>query len=230
MNKKILSIIVILCTIISVTIMLFSNKVNIKEESTKDRIEVVNDIGNLHKKTIAIEAKRNVLKNEESNTSKIKNPDINIDNINNSKQNESHNVNNAKNNDSIDKNNITYDIKNVNKTVQKSDINDKNMTSSEKGDVTKDTNTLLKQDVSVFKVSKWRVQDSLTLLDKEKLLSVVMKLSPVDYKKITQYLQNGSNEDIKNTIKLLRERLSDKDYKKIMEVAQKFINIDVVER
>jgi hypothetical protein len=210
--------------------MLFSNKVNTKEESTKDRIEVVNDIGNLHKKTIAIEAKRNVLKNEESNTSKIKNPDINIDNINNSKQNESHNVNNAKNNDSIDKNNITYDIKNVNKTVQKSDINDKNMTSSEKGDVTKDTNTLLKQDVSVFKVSKWRVQDSLTLLDKEKLLSVVMKLSPVDYKKITQYLQNGSNEDIKNTIKLLRERLSDKDYKKIMEVAQKFINIDVVER
>jgi hypothetical protein len=210
--------------------MLFSNKVNTKEESTKDRIEVVNDIGNLHKKTIAIEAKRNVLKNEESNTSKIKNPDINIDNINNSKQNESHNVNNAKNNDSIDKNNITYDIKSVNKTVQKSDINDKNMTSSEKGDVTKDTNTLLKQDVSVFKVSKWRVQDTLTLLDKEKLLSVVMKLSPVDYKKITQYLQNGSNEDIKNTIKLLRERLSDKDYKKIMEVAQKFINIDVVER
>ncbi|WML36614.1 hypothetical protein [Clostridium sp. OS1-26] len=66
--------------------------------------------------------------------------------------------------------------------------------------------------------------------DKEKLLSIAAKLSAVDYEKINKYLQNGSDEDIKNTIKLLKSRLSDKDYEKVRVVAEKFINMDVVER
>jgi hypothetical protein len=93
-----------------------------------------------------------------------------------------------------------------------------------------DTNSLLKEDVPVFKVSRSKINDTLTISDKGSLLSIASKLSAVDYEKVKKYLQGGSDEDIKNTIKLLKERLSEKDYDKVKEVVKKVINIDVVEQ
>ena len=82
----------------------------------------------------------------------------------------------------------------------------------------------------MFKVSRSKINESLTLSDKAKLLSVASKLSAIDYEKVNKYIESGKDEDIKNAIKLLKERLSEKDYDKVKEVAKKFINMDVVER
>jgi hypothetical protein len=96
--------------------------------------------------------------------------------------------------------------------------------------VINDKSDSLKEDVPVFKVSRSKINDSLTLTDKTKLLSIASKLSAVDYEKVRKYLQSGSDQDIKNTVKLLKERLSEKDYDNAKEVAKKIINIDVVEQ
>ena len=82
----------------------------------------------------------------------------------------------------------------------------------------------------MFKVSRAKINDSLTLSDKAKLLSIASKLSAVDYEKVRKYLESGADEDVKNAIKLLKERLSEKDYDRVKEVAKKVINMDVVEQ
>lgn len=112
--------------------------------------------------------------------------------------------------------------KNDTKSNTSIDSGDKNETSSDNGD---------KTDAQVFKVSKEEIKDKLTLSDKQKILSVARKLSPSDYEKINQYINNeDGDQGVIDAVKLLRDRLSDKDYEKIKEVAGKFLNMEVVEK
>jgi hypothetical protein len=128
-----------------------------------------------------------------------------------------------KNND-IKKNGIKDDKKSVTKEIKQNNISSAsdNKSLNSKSDS-------LEKDAPVFKVAKSKISESLTLADKAKLLSVVSKLSAIDYEKANKYLEGGSVEDIKNVIKLLKERLSEKDYDKVKEVASKFINMDMAD-
>jgi hypothetical protein len=224
MRKKVLSFIVILCTTICVSIMIYSNKMDNKENSVKDKVQVLNKKQNMEKKNIVDQEKKQSSKKEDSNKA---NPELNSKNTNKS----SITMTDSYKKDKMDriKENMEEDkedffSQSYAKDEKKSEVNNsktdnenenKNVSNSEK-------------DVPVFKVAKSKIKDNLTLLDKEKLLSISSKLSAVDYEKIKKYLEHGSDEDVKSTIKLLKERLSYKDYEKVKEIAEKFINMEAV--
>ncbi len=220
MRKKVLSFIVILCTTICVSIMIYSNRVDNKENSVKDKVQVLNKKQNMEKKNIADQEKKQSNKKEDSNKA---NQELNSKNTNKSSITMTDNykkdkMDRIKENVEEDKEDFfsQYCDKDEKKSeVSNSKTENKNASNSEK-------------DVTVFKVAKSKIKDNLTLLDKEKLLSISSKLSAVDYEKIKKYLEHGSDEDVKSTIKLLKERLSYKDYEKVKEIAEKFINMEAV--
>lgn len=258
MNKKFKSIIVILCTIICVSIMLFSDQISNKTNKIRDKILVIGKKNSPHNKTYNlnnqngnIEKNEVVKKNEQLKRSdslekevKTKNDvtikkniasssimmdkykKIKMDRINDQLQHDKEEFfyqddlkdnNGAKNKIVDDKKSTTKEIK------QSSSLDQDNKSLNSKDDS-------LEKDTPVFKVARSKISESLTLSDKAKLLSVASKLSAIDYEKVNKYLEVGSDEDVKNVIKLLKERLSEKDYDKVKEVASKFINMNVAEQ
>lgn len=201
MRKKILSFIVVLCTTICVGIMVYSNRVDTRENSVKAKVEVLNKKQDMEKKNISKELitmpdsyKKNKMDSIKDNIEEDKKEFFSQYYVKDEKKN---GVSNSQYNNNEQEN--------------------KNVSNSEK-------------DIPVFKIAKSKIKDNLTFIDKEKLLSIGSKLSAVDYEKTKKYLENGSDEDIKSTIKLLRERLSDKDFEKVKEVAGKFINMEAVNK
>ncbi len=236
MKKTILSFIAILCTAVCVLIMVFADKIGTKGEIYKDKIEVIND-NNTLKENANIKQSSNIKKEASKEASKDENKDKNEINQANSlavtDAYKSFKMNEISEKMQQDK---KVFFEESDKAVEAKKVADKESSkkiSSEDAvseNVKKDSANYSSDSTPVFKVSKSKIKDKLTLSDKEKLLSIAAKLSAVDYEKINTYLQNGSDEDIKNTIKLLKSRLSDKDYEKVKLVAEKFINMNVVER
>jgi len=116
----------------------------------------------------------------------------------------SSNSNNVKNNKDID-NNIEVSDKDKSESISK------------------------KKEIAVFKVSKGQIKDMLSLTDILRIESIAGKLSGGDFTRVKQYLQQGDDESAIKALKLLKERLSDKDYEKFKVVADKYINLEVVE-
>ncbi|WP_411682542.1 hypothetical protein [Clostridium thailandense] len=236
MKKIILSLIAIVFTAVCVVIMLFSNRMNENQKpvnnkvqvmDTKKNSEVIKQSTNDLKQGTSEEKNKNISENKDINYNTEKKTYIATDTYKKMKMNE---INGEIEHDKkvfFEENNKTNDakkktIKNNDKTE---DLKDNDVDTSEDANSSQS-----KESIPVFKVSKLKIKDSLTLADKEKLLSVAAKLSAIDYEKINKYLENGSDEDIRNTIKLLKSRLSDKDYEKVKAVAEKFINMDAVEQ
>lgn len=232
MKKTILSFIAILCTAVCVLIMVFADKIGTKGEIYKDKIEVIND-NNTSKQNDNIKQNSNIKKEASKDENKGKNETNQANSIAVTDAYKSFKMNEISEKIQQDK---KVFFEESGKAAEAKKIEDKESSkkiSSEDAvseNVKKDSANYSSDSTPVFKVSKSKIKDKLTLSDKEKLLSIAAKLSAVDYEKINTYLQNGSDEDIKNTIKLLKSRLSDKDYEKVKLVAEKFINMDVVEQ
>lgn len=211
MNKKILSLIVILCTVICVSIMIYFNKINADQNFKDDKVQVLNE--------------KKVNNKEQCNSSNLQAKDK----LQNNKET-TVTENYKKDKISAVENSIDEDKKDFfsQDNIEENNIDSKHQSNNKESLTNKDDCDTNAKDTSVFKISKSQIKDSLTILDKEKLLSVASKLSAVDYEKIKGYLEEGSNDDIKNTIKLLKQRLSDKDYEKVREVAEKFINMEAI--
>lgn len=242
MNKKIQSYIVILFTIFCVLIMLFSDQINDKANLIKYKILVINKKHiNLEKQSNNTQKNNSVEKNASINKEiKVNNDNVIKSNIPTSPvtsekykkfkmdkmnqelaQDKQDFLSQDDTKNKIDKQNNSIDGKESSTEQSAAKYDDKAVS---------DQNSLLKEDIPVFKVSRSKINDTLTLSDKTSLLSIASKLSAVDYEKVKKYLESGSDEDIKNTIKLLKERLSEKDYDKVKEVVKKVVNIDVVEQ
>lgn len=246
MSKRLQSCIVILVTIFCVLIMIFSDQVNDKANLIKSKILVMN------KKQVDSEKQNsNTLKNKDMTNDENSNKKIEVhkdSNINSKvtasavtsekyKKYKMEKTNqelaqdkedffsgsNTKEDSGKQSNSAQSKKNSVNESKNEDSVKQDNKSDSGKSDSSK-------EDVPVFKVSRSEINDSLTLADKTKLLSIASKLSAVDYEKVRGYLQSGSDQDIKNTVKLLKERLSEKDYDKAKEVAQKIINMDVAEQ
>lgn len=232
MKKTILSFIAILCTAVCVLIMVFADKIGTKGEIYKDKIEVIND-NNTLKENANIKQSSNIKKEASKDENKGKNEINQVNSLAVTDAYKSFKMNEISEKMQQDK---KVFFEESDKAVEAKKVADKESSkkiSSEDAvseNVKKDSANYSSDSTPVFKVSKSKIKDKLTLSDKEKLLSVAAKLSAVDYEKINTYLQNGSDEDIKNTIKLLKSRLSDKDYEKVKLVAEKFINMEVVEQ
>ncbi|MBC2579837.1 hypothetical protein [Clostridium sp. DJ247] len=238
MSKRFLSFIVIICTIFCVLIMLFSDRITLKKEANSDKIQVIDNTkpikGDSKPNKDIISENNNMQKENESKTNKI-NSYVDTDEYKRFKMGKLQQEIKKDKDDFFNKSkvedNSKYDKGNSNDNLDKGNKKANSSESKKELSGNKDnTSNSVKEGMPVFKISKYKVKDSLTFTDKEKLLVIASKLSAVDYEKINEYLQKGSDEDIKNTIKLLRERLSDKDYEKVREVAGKFINMDVVEQ
>lgn len=83
---------------------------------------------------------------------------------------------------------------------------------------------------SVFKVS----QDSLSIsrlstIEKLKLLFIYKKLDKRDEEKITEFLNEGGEDAVKNIFHLIRDRLSNEDYQSVRDITSPFINLDAAE-
>ena len=83
----------------------------------------------------------------------------------------------------------------------------------------------------VFKVSKDNIPKQLTFIEKTKLLSILRKLSSIDYAKINESLSKSNElEAAKEALNLLKLRLNSRDYKEIKDILSRFIdNIDILE-
>lgn len=235
MSKRFLSFIVVICTIFCVLIMLLSDRITLKKELNSDKIQVIDDSKYNTKSSKddnrsnkdKVSENNNIQKKIESKTNSYVDTDeykkFKMDKLQQDiKKDKDDFFNKSKTED-----NSKYNKDNVDKADKKANLSESKKESSENKE---NASNSAKEGMPVFKISRYKVKDSLTFTDKEKLLVIASKLSAVDYEKINGYLQKGSDEDIKNTIKLLRERLSDKDYEKVREVAGKFINMDVVEQ
>jgi len=245
MNKRIQSCIVILFTIFCVLIILFSDQINDKANLIKNKILVINKkYVNPVKEDNTI-SKNKDIKNNDSTKKKVEvHKDITSkDNITVSavtsekyKKFKMERMNDELVQDKeifFSQGNIKENTGKQNNSVEskKTSVKQSNENSVKQDDKgSNGENSTLKEDTPVFKVSRSEINDKLTISDKTKLLSIASKLSAVDYEKVTKYLQSGSDQDIKNTVKLLKERLSEKDYDKAKEVAKKIINMDVVEQ
>lgn len=83
---------------------------------------------------------------------------------------------------------------------------------------------------SVFKVNYKSIEDSLSSMDKAKLLFIENKLSTVDEGRVKDYLSDNDHEEgVKKVYKLLKQRLNEDDFNKVKEILERYINIDVVE-
>lgn len=240
MKKIILSLIAIIFTAVCVVIMLFSDRMNEKQKPVNNKVQVMDT----KKNSEVTKQSTNDLKqgaSEEKNQNKSQNISENKDLSDNAekktyiatdtyKKMKMNEINGEIEHDKkvfFEENNKTNDVKKgtIKSNDKPEDLKANDVESSEDA-----SSSQSKESIPVFKVSKSKIKDSLTLADKEKLLSVAAKLSAIDYEKINKYLENGSDEDIRNTIKLLKSRLSDKDYEKVKVVAEKFINMDAVEQ
>lgn len=221
MTKKISYIITILCTLLTVgIILLWSNR---EIESYKNSCVGVNtskkvcipEVSKSEKSSGGNEKSINV--SENNSESKVNSDSDKLKEIKDASKGNSEKRNN---NISSKKDEIAQSEKNKN-TQQ---INNKKILNENEKVARMET-------VSVFKVSKDDIKSKLSLADKEKILNAATKLSPVDYAKIKKYIESeDSEEGIKMAMKLLKERLSEKDYNKVREVASKFLNMELIEK
>jgi hypothetical protein len=87
------------------------------------------------------------------------------------------------------------------------------------------------QSTEVFKVTREVMEKEMSEIDRKRLLSFKNKISPSDYAKINNYLkEDGEIEGIIKTAALLRKRLTYNDYKMIREAAEKYFYVDNIEK
>lgn len=199
MNKKILSFIIILCTIISVFIIRYVHKTNINDNFISNKISVFNNKQNKHQNN-----------NNDNNIKKFSYlfSDICFTNIN-----------------SDYKKGKLDEIGEKFEDDKRAFFSD----SSEvvKNDTSKSINKLPKskeENKSISKISNSNPEKSLTAADMEKLNNTANKLPAVDCEKVKSWLQSGKTQDIEEALKLLKQRLSNDDYQKIKTIYDKFIS------
>lgn len=230
MNKRFQIFIVILSTVVCVSFILFSDKIQTNKSILLNNTEIgSNKDENTSKQNIR-ESKDKVNSSNVRDLNKFVITDkykkfkmellgqqIDQDKVDFFQQNISDNSINSENK-------ITND-----KVVSEKDQN-KKQSGKSNTIMNEGVNNSKNGEVSVFNISSSKAEEKLTSSDKSKLFSVSSKLSAIDYEKVKGYLKRGSNDDITNVIELLKERLSDKEYNEIRDIANKFINKDAVQQ
>lgn len=221
MNKRFLSLIVLVFTTIAMGYMMklteeknkeiiFSRDVNLekREDLNKD---------NLSYKTESDEEKVKVTKKEENNLSK----DYAEDKIDYSREK---NNKEEKNNINEEKENLYIDYKAREEKVEEEYINK---------DRDKENNLKenpIKEEEKVFKVDKYSIPNKISKRDKIKLISMSKQLSLSDYGLLVEHIKRTDElEAAVDIFKILKDKLSYRDYKLIKEIFNPYINIELIE-
>lgn len=194
MDKKILSIIVIVTTVLSAAAMTkFSEFKNVQDNNV-NKLNIINKI-----------------EEPKENKSNIVYKYINIYKLKSYKKNKEYKLD-LLHNDKLNVENSYYTYK-MNK--EGNGINGQ----SENKQVVQQKH---KNSSSEYPQNK--IETKLTLEDKEKILYVAKVLAPVDYARIEEYIKMSNQEEgVRKALNLLKDRLSDKDYRKVEDVKEKLL-------
>lgn len=216
MNKKKLSIVLTMATVVTVIIMLLIITFNKEMDSEDNKTLILNN--SKVKKNSNIDTSNNI-KNDSPQRSlnndknSIKSGDVKVhnnENTNKQVSKDSDYQNESKAGD-VDKENV-------------SEENNLSSYSSEKGN-----DSEYRSDVSVFKVSKEKIASELTFSDKVKILSISKNLSSSDLSELNYDINNGNEKKgISDAMQLLKRKLNSKDFNNAKNIAARFINLDSI--
>ena len=211
MNKKIMSILVSVMTMITVCIMIYSSKYSNEQLNYSS------------------------LKNHKAINNTVKNEDSNKKDVKSIVQNGTINSGNTIKNDTVSsENTIKKDtdnsvVNNVNSSTQnengntKVNIDENSVEDKKNNDVDSGNNK------PIFKIAKDKIIDKLSFTDKAKILIISKSLSPTDFSKIQDDLNSkDEKKGVVSAMNLLKMRLDDNDYSKLKGIAAKFINLDAL--
>lgn len=200
-----------------------SNKIEYEKESGNNvnNVSYNEDIGNLQMEKFYIMAfnKSNHLNNQQtlgySNSVKLSE------------------IDNSKEKVTLKDNNSKAELSNSNSEVFKStdkvNKNFENQASTKDDASSRDNDYSAGKSVSVFKVEKDKITSEITETEKSKLLLISRKLSPFDYFRIYNFLKSDDSEKgVKDSMVLLKARLSVADYGKVKDVLKRFLNMAII--
>lgn len=205
MNKKIMSYIVILCTIITVFLLLQLSK----EQETRSNEGVRQEV------QINKEEVKNINENK-----KVKEESNEIEKI-------SKKTTDEKNTDEK-KSAVKEDNVELNKEIKDNSGNSRNSRNS-----INDVSDEVKEEpvTTVFKVDKNTIINKLSVAEKMKLMNLSKKLSVIDYGRIKEYLE--SSEEYESAVaifKILKSRLTSAEYKEIKDILIPYIDVEKIEK
>lgn len=197
MNNKYLSLIVVLCTLISSSIMI---GFDVKQSNAEDKIVGVNSYKR-NEEQITKKSKGTVNKSKET-ISKSNKIDTRIEEKEIVKDEE-------------------YDV-DTNKRSKYEILMEEYMNSS--SDTYEDYLYKEEKEAPVFKVSTDTIRKEVTLGDKQRLFVIATKLSPYDFAKIREYLYwKDEEEAVRRIIALIKEKLDYEDYEKVKSILGRYI-------
>ncbi len=217
--RKIMSFLVIVSTGLSVFTMLYSTY-PLKET-----------IFNTNKEKTEISAEQNNLVTEESKKSNSysDNKDKDSENsVNNKDENYQENKKESQKESSKDKQ-IVKKSKDIEKPPLKeesiSSVSEDKLKEEVSEDKIKESEVKNKNSCPVFSVQKENIPDKLTINEKGKLFRISNKLSAIDYGKLMEYINQDDDEKaVRDSLRLLKTRLSKKDYEEIKNIMKRFVN------
>lgn len=95
--------------------------------------------------------------------------------------------------------------------------------STSSGVITEEKGEKNEEKVSAFNANTERKKTRLSSSDKEKILTIAKSLSPIDERKIEEYVENSDNADVMAALDLFKKRLSDKEYEKLKSLEETYI-------
>lgn len=85
--------------------------------------------------------------------------------------------------------------------------------------------------ISVFKVDKNTIMNNLSVAEKMKLMNLSKKLSVIDYGRIKEYLESNEEYDSAVAIfKILKSRLTNDEYKEIKDILIPYVDVEKIEK
>jgi hypothetical protein len=210
MNKKIMSIAAIITTIVTVATMIYNSNSYTTREEGYSGIKNSKNIVDTH-----------VNKNQNDIVEKNKSSDA--------KNGVEKNLDDVKNQNSIEENNTNESLTDQNSQQDNNTVEDNNNTVEGSDSSENDNKENEKSNVPVFKVSKNEIMDKLSFIDKAKILAISKSLSPGDFNKLQEDINdNDEKKGMTNAVQLLKTRLSEDDFDNMKNIASKFINLDAL--
>jgi hypothetical protein len=201
-NKKIMSYIVILCTIITVFLLLQLSK----EQETRDNEGVRQEV------KINKEQVKNINENK-----KVKEESNQIEEISKKTTDEK--------NTYEKKSAVKEDNVELNKEIKDNSGNSRSSINDVADEVKEEPVT------TVFKVDKNTIINKLSVAEKMKLMNLSKKLSVIDYGRIKEYLESGEEyESAVAIFKILKSRLTSGEYKEIKDILIPYIDVEKIEK
>lgn len=221
MNKKYLSILVIVITLILSVYMIVSqntknNDFTLVDSAKKSDAELTNS--NLDTKI------EEFLKNIENN--KIVSEEKEVENEADSiKENDSQDDNTSTENEELEDTTGENLLESIEGLVQEDKIEFIDNTESEIFSDKEDVQTSM----PVFKIDKMLILDDMSFYDKATITKMIAKLSMQDYAMILDSIKKyGELECVEKINHILKSRLENDDYKIIEEIFDKYINLELI--